>query len=73
VKALVEPPAPAFARHMRDVVYVAITVGFFSLAGLFVRGCARIVGPDDASLGPDGHIGDDDVAAGVAEPMAARR
>lgn len=43
---------------MRDVVYVAITVGFFALAALFVVGCARIVGPDDASLGHDGH-GDD--------------
>ena len=36
---------------MRDVVFVAITVGFFGLAGLFVRGCARIVGPDDPALG----------------------
>ena len=36
---------------MRDVVFVALTVGFFALAALFVRGCARIVGPDDASEG----------------------
>jgi hypothetical protein len=51
VKAHVTPPIVAFAAHMRDVVYVAITLGFFALAGLFVRGCARIVGPDDPSLG----------------------
>ena len=45
----------AFAGHMRDVVYVAITVGFFALAALFVVGCARIIGPDDGSLGHDEH------------------
>jgi len=31
---------------MRDVVYVLITLGFFGLATLFVRGCARIVGSE---------------------------
>lgn len=47
--------AAAFAGHMRDVLYLAISVGFFALAALFVVGCARIVGPDDASLGHDEH------------------
>jgi hypothetical protein len=47
---------------MRDVVFLAITVGFFAVAGLFVRGCARIVGPDDPSLGR-GDPSPDDLAA----------
>ena len=43
---------------MRDVVYVAITVGFFAVAAGFVRGCARIVGPDDPSLDRDERTGE---------------
>jgi hypothetical protein len=35
---------------MRDVVFLAITVGFFALAGWFVRGCGRIVGADDSEV-----------------------
>jgi hypothetical protein len=31
---------------MRDIVYLALTAGFFGLAGLFVVACDRIVGPD---------------------------
>jgi hypothetical protein len=31
---------------MRDLVYLALTVGFFGLAALFVVACDRIVGPD---------------------------
>jgi len=37
---------------MRDVVFVAVTVGFFGLAGLFVRGCAWIVGDDGPPTQP---------------------
>jgi hypothetical protein len=47
---------------MRDVVYVAITLGFFGLAALFVVGCSRIVGPDDPSLGGAERNGDADDA-----------
>ena len=57
--------SPALAAHMRDVVYVAITGGFFAVAAGFVRGCARIVGPDDPSLDRDEH------AAVTDEPAAA--
>ena len=48
---------------MRDVVYVAITLGFFALAALFVIGCARIVGPDDPGLGHDDQPDAEDVPA----------
>jgi hypothetical protein len=34
---------------MRDVVYVALTIAFFALAALLVRGCDRIVGPDPST------------------------
>lgn len=29
---------------VRDVVFVAVTVGFFSLAAAYVGACARIIG-----------------------------
>jgi hypothetical protein len=29
-----------------DLLFVALIVGFFLLAGLFVRGCDRIIGAD---------------------------
>ena len=29
-----------------DVVFVAITIAFFALAGLFTIACDRIIGPD---------------------------
>jgi hypothetical protein len=31
---------------MRDVVFLALTIAFFALAVLMVRGCALIVRPD---------------------------
>jgi hypothetical protein len=37
---------------MRDLVYLAVTVGFFALAALAVAGCNRIVGPDPTDLDP---------------------
>jgi hypothetical protein len=55
---------------MRDVVYLAITVGFFALAALFVVGCARIVGPDDASLGRGEQGNDGEGADRAAGPVA---
>jgi len=30
-----------------DVLFVAIMLGFFLLAALFVRGCDRIIGADE--------------------------
>jgi hypothetical protein len=32
---------------MGDVVYLLLIVGFFTLAALFVKACAAIVGPDE--------------------------
>lgn len=37
---------------MADVIFLAITVAFFALAAAYVRGCARIIGPD-ATPGPE--------------------
>ena len=37
---------------MRDLVFLAVTVGFFALAALVVAACDRIVGPDPADLAP---------------------
>lgn len=36
---------------MRDLVFVAVTAGFFAVAALLVAACERIVGPD---VDPDG-------------------
>jgi hypothetical protein len=35
---------------MQDVVFMIVLVVFFVLAGLFVVGCDRIIGPDDEAL-----------------------
>ena len=32
---------------MRDVVFVAIVIGFFGIAAAYVRACAAIIGPDE--------------------------
>jgi hypothetical protein len=32
---------------MRDLVFVAIVIAFFAIAALYVRACARIIGPDE--------------------------
>jgi hypothetical protein len=32
---------------MKDLIPVALTVGFFALATLYVQACARIVEPDE--------------------------
>jgi hypothetical protein len=35
---------------MQDVVYVAVMIAFFALSALFVVGCDRIIGSDEAAL-----------------------
>jgi hypothetical protein len=35
---------------MQDFVFMAVLVVFFVLAGLFVKACDRIIGPDDEAL-----------------------
>ena len=35
---------------MRDILFLAVIVGFFALAALVVVACDRIVGPDPADL-----------------------
>jgi hypothetical protein len=48
---------------MLDLMYVAIVVVFFALMLALVRGCDRIVGPDEEALGalPATDASDDDV------------
>ena len=50
---------------MRDLVFIAVTVGFFSVAALVVAACDRIVGPDPADLDTGGQAatGDPELAA----------
>jgi hypothetical protein len=45
---------------MQDLVYVAVIVAFFAIAGLFVLACDKIIGADETALGSD--------AAGGPEP-----
>jgi hypothetical protein len=35
---------------VQDLVYVAVLVAFFALSALFVVGCDRIIGSDEAAL-----------------------
>jgi hypothetical protein len=35
---------------VQDLVYVAVLVVFFALSALFVVGCDRIIGSDEAAL-----------------------
>ena len=35
---------------MADLIYVAVLVAFFAVAALFVVGCDRIIGSDEAAL-----------------------
>ena len=34
---------------MADLIYVAVLIAFFALAGLFVVACDRIIGAEDAA------------------------
>jgi len=49
-----------------DLLYVAIMVVFVVVTALFVVGCDKIIGPDDAALaeqGPDPDVAREKVAA----------
>lgn len=48
---------------MRDLLYLLITPAFFAVCVGLVRGCDRLVGPDDLDV--------DDVARLQAEPGSA--
>ena len=50
---------------MRDVVFVAIIIGFFGIAALYVRACAGILGADELVSTP--LEGEDAVEVGVGE------
>ena len=52
-----------------DVTYLAIMIGFFALAALFVIACDRLIGSDDEALGEfDDDSGPDPV---TTEELAA--
>jgi hypothetical protein len=38
---------------VKDLIFVLLTVGFFGLTALYVRACARIVGPDERETPAD--------------------
>ncbi len=40
---------------MQDVVFMLVLVAFFVLAGLFVVGCDKIIGPDEEALAEGVH------------------
>lgn len=50
---------------MRDLMFLLLAVGFFALGTLYVRACAAVVGPEQASTA-------DAEAAVDAEAEAAR-
>jgi hypothetical protein len=54
---------------MKDLIFVLITVGFFALAALYVRACARIVGSDESEV-PAGETAEETPEAPPAEVTA---
>jgi hypothetical protein len=54
---------------VQDVIYLLAIVVFFVVAGLFVIGCDRIIGPDADALAE--HGGTDDGKAAKIEPAKA--
>jgi hypothetical protein len=52
---------------MADLIYLAVMVGFFALAALFVVACDHIVGPDELAADLSAERADDTSGA-VAEP-----
>jgi len=47
-----------------DVIFLGLMVVFVVVSALFVVGCDKIIGPDDAALGEHGERGD---LVGVSE------
>jgi hypothetical protein len=55
---------------MADLIYVAVLIGFFALAALFVVACDHIVGPDEETLDT---TSDADLLAEAERALAANR
>ncbi len=47
---------------MADLIYIAVLIAFFVVAGLFVVACDRIIGPDVVALAESRLELDDEVA-----------
>ena len=43
---------------MRDLIFLAVTVGFFTLAAVVVAACDRIVGPDPVDRSTEAELVD---------------
>jgi hypothetical protein len=56
---------------MADLVFLALTVGFFALMVLLVRACDHIIGPDPAPVA-ESAADVDGIAAGVGGATAVR-
>ena len=52
---------------MQDVAYIGLTIGFFGLLWVMVRGCERFVGGDDVGTTPGGLSEEPSEAAATAE------
>lgn len=51
---------------MSDVIFVAVVIAFFAVAVAYVKGCERIVGPDDVVRVPSDDGSSDEPADEVA-------
>jgi hypothetical protein len=56
---------------MADIAFVAIALGFFGLAYLYVLGCDRIVGRDPA-VAADGEVADIAAVSDSAREVRSR-
>lgn len=56
---------------MSDVLFVFLTLAFFALAVALVRGCDRVIGPDELDFDDGAVSGDADVASRPAPPAEA--
>lgn len=46
-----------------DVLLTLLAAGFFALCWVYVRGCDRIIGPDDEAMAPSADASTDTAAA----------
>lgn len=53
---------------MTDIVFVVVVLAFFAIAVAYVKGCERIVGPDDVVRVPSEDVDSDELAGEVSAP-----
>lgn len=42
---------------MKDVIYLAVILGFFAIAAVYIRACALILGPEEPLPGDEAREG----------------